>query len=225
MYEVSADKVDMPARIAQQIRELISRGVLSPGVHLGQAELADRFQTSRAPVREALKLLASEGTLDYDKNRGFFVAQLSTDEVRQLYRLRELIEGEVLDSVVWPDQAKLDELHQQLERMMALRAEDNSRAEWALAHRAFHDAIFDLSNQKLMVREVRRLWALTDRYRSLLFALPRQDLRRNSAKTSNEMKLLESLAQKDSKRMRKVVDEERTYARDKLIELLTGRGL
>src|SRR5690606_7159665 len=110
----------MPARIAQQIREMISRGVLSPGVHLGQTELADRFETSRAPVREALKLLASEGTLQHDKNRGFFVSQFSSDEVRQLYRLRELVEGEVLESVVWPDEAKLAVLQQQLDHLLSL---------------------------------------------------------------------------------------------------------
>src|SRR5690606_6326736 len=84
---------DVPARIAHEIRELINRGVLSPGVHLGQTELAERFETSRAPVREALKLLATEGTLTHDKNRGFFVSPLSSDEVQQLYRLRELVEG------------------------------------------------------------------------------------------------------------------------------------
>lgn len=224
MYEVSDDKVDMPARVAEQIRELISRGVLSPGVHLGQTELADRFQTSRAPVREALKLLANEGTLVHDKNRGFFVAQLSSDEVRQLYRLRELIEGEVLDTVVWPDAAKLAELQQQYDQMMQLRQEEQSRAQWVLAHKAFHDAIFDLSDQKWMVREVRRLWALTDRYRSLLFAsLPK--VRRSSGKVNNEVRLLEALAQKDAKRLRKVIDDERTGARDKLVGLLLERGL
>lgn len=225
MYAVSDEKVDMPARIAQRIRELISRGALSPGVHLGQIELADQFQTSRAPVREALKLLATEGTLNHDKNRGFFVAPLSSDEVRQLYRLRALIEAEVLASVVWPDEARLAALHEQLARVTELRADDRFRAEWAQAHRSFHDAIFDLSDQKVMVREVRRLWTLTDRYRSLLFALPRQDLRRQSIKVSKEMGLLEALAQQDLKRLQKIVDEERTYARDKLLDLLSGRGL
>lgn len=223
MYNVNPDS-DMPARIAQQIRALISRGVLSPGVHLGQTELADRFETSRAPVREALKLLASEGTLHHDKNRGFFVAPLSSDEVRQLYRLRELIEGEVLVSVVWPDDAQLAKLQDQLEQMIQLRADDK-RTEWATEHRLFNHAVFDLSQQKLMVKEVLRLWALTDRYRSLLFALPRQDLRRANGKSSNEARMLDALAQRDAKRLRKVVDDERTYARDKLLELLSGRGL
>ena len=223
MYELNENS-DMPARIAQQIRELISRGVLFPGVHLGQIELAERFETSRAPVREALKLLASEGTLNHDKNRGFFVAQLSSDEVRQLYRLRELVEGEVLATVVWPNPERLAQLAAQLDRVTALRADDK-RAEWAAEHRAYHQAIFDLSNQKLMVREVRRLWALTDRYRSLLFAMPREDLRRPTGQLINERKMLEAIEQHDAKRLRKVVDDERTYARDKLLELLNRRGL
>ena len=138
--------------------------------------------------------------------------------------IRELVEGEILASVEWPDQTTLQALHEQLDRLAALRGE-GKRTEWAAELRAFQDSIFDLSPRKLMVREARRLWALTDRYRSLLYALPTQDLRRNNGKSSSELRVLQALAQHDAKSLRKAMDDERRHARDKLLELLSARGM
>lgn len=99
MATAELEGIDIPAQIAQEIRKLINRGQLPPGLQLRQSDLADRFGISRVPVREALKLLAAESIIEHDPNRGFFVAPLSTDEARQLYRLRHLLEAELLSTV------------------------------------------------------------------------------------------------------------------------------
>src|SRR5689334_1338621 len=101
--DAGAASLDMPAAIADEIRSLVTRGVLAPGLQLRQTDLAERFSASRVPVREALKLLTAEGVVTHDVNRGFFVTALSSDEARQLYRMRHLLETEVLSSVAWPD--------------------------------------------------------------------------------------------------------------------------
>ena len=67
---------------------MIARGTLAPGMRLGQTELAEQFSASRVPVREALKLLSSEGIIEHDPNRGFFVTRLSRDEAEQLFTVR-----------------------------------------------------------------------------------------------------------------------------------------
>ena len=71
--------VAIPAMIADNLRGMIARGNLAAGLRLGQRELAEKFNASRVPVREALKLLCSEGIVEHDPNRGFFVARLSSD--------------------------------------------------------------------------------------------------------------------------------------------------
>ena len=78
----------VPSKIADELRSMIARGTLSPGMRLGQTELATQFNASRVPVREALKLLSSEGIVEHDPNRGFFVTRLSRDEAEQLFRQR-----------------------------------------------------------------------------------------------------------------------------------------
>jgi DNA-binding GntR family transcriptional regulator len=208
--------LNIPSRVADGIRELIARGALGPGVHLGQAELAKRFAASRVPIREALKLLISEGLIRHDVNRGFFVASLSKDDAVQLYRVRHLLEHELLSTVAWPNKQQLNDLRrrgQELERLIA----EGKRSEWALRHRDFHRAIFELSDQKVLVREVLRLWTRTDRYRSLL---PPQT---SEESKSGERALVEALAKRDRKGLLQIFEKDRTRVESMLVSTLAAR--
>src|SRR5262249_18761210 len=64
-----------------EIRALIVDGPLGPGARLGQAELAERLGISRTSVREALRRLAGDGIVEFEVNRGFFVADLGLNRV------------------------------------------------------------------------------------------------------------------------------------------------
>lgn len=211
----------IPAKIADSIRDLISRGTLAADVHLGQMQLAERFGVSRVPVREALKLLASEGLILHDLNRGFFVASLSSDEARQLYRMRHLVEAELLNTIQWPSKEVLADLRARVQELEKL-IEEGKRAEWAARHREFHRAIFNLSPQKILVREVLRLWTLTDRYRSLL---PAQAKVEGGSSHSGERALVDALAKRDRKRLLEVFEEDRTKVEQMLLGILDARGL
>src|ERR1700753_537257 len=133
-------KEGIPSEIVEKIREMITKGVLAPGVHLRQAELADQFGVSRVPVREALKLLAAESLVLHDQNRGFFVASVSSDEARQLYRIRQLLEGEVLSTIEWPDKEMLVQFEKAVDEIEKLQA-TGQRAEWAVCHRRFRESV------------------------------------------------------------------------------------
>jgi DNA-binding GntR family transcriptional regulator len=146
---------------------MIVRGVLAPGVHLSQEDLADSFGVSRFPIREALKLLAAETLVVHDLNRGFFVAALSSGEARQLYRLRQLVERELFEGLVWPTLQQLKGLEALLNELVQ-RSRDPRRGDWMHFHGEFQKAIIRLSDQDVIAREAERLWTLTERYRSFL---------------------------------------------------------
>ena len=177
----------LPTAVADELRALIVRGTLLPGEHLGQSQLADRFGRSKVPIREALKLLATEGFLLHDQNRGYFVAPLELEEARQLYKLRRWLETQLLTTAEWPDDAKIAELRAQFDQVDAL---DQVRdfTEWAKALENMRYALFDLSPQKVLLREATRLLRLTDRYRALM---PR------TFGESPERKLIDALAARD----------------------------
>jgi DNA-binding GntR family transcriptional regulator len=93
---VPAGKRDYPSlgeyayeRLRAQIRE----GALPPGARVREAELAEKLEISRTPVREALRRLEADGLLAFEPHRGMVVVQLDHQSVMELYAMREALEG------------------------------------------------------------------------------------------------------------------------------------
>lgn len=221
MSKIELKSIDLPAQIAVEVRKLVNRGVLPPGLQLRQSELADRFGISRVPVREALKLLAAESIIEHDPNRGFFVAPLSTDEARQLYRYRYLLERELLERVEWPTAAQLKSLKEMLERLDGY-LDAGQRAEWIDQYLEFYSLLFDLSPDKIMRREALRLVRLTDRYRALAseVRLPGQHLQAHL-----EHILLKALHKRSREQLLDGYERERKAIMASMMSVLEARGL
>lgn len=81
----------LTAQAYQRLRSEIIRGRIRPNVHLVAADLAERLETSRTPIREALQLLASEGLVVAAK-RGYVVREHTRDEIREIYEVRAALE-------------------------------------------------------------------------------------------------------------------------------------
>ena len=79
-------------RVAAYLRAEIIGGQLPPGERIMQEELAARFGSSRLPVREALRILESEGLVTLRSNSGAWVAQLDRQECLDVYKIRECVE-------------------------------------------------------------------------------------------------------------------------------------
>ncbi len=79
--------------IADHLREQIIQGIFRPGQQINESVLAGQLHTSRGPVREALQRLAQEGILVSLRNRGVFVPELSIDDIKEIYAVREAVES------------------------------------------------------------------------------------------------------------------------------------
>jgi DNA-binding GntR family transcriptional regulator len=91
--QIKRIKADSVVDLAyERIRTMIEDGELEPGARLGQGELADAFGISRTTVREALHRLAGELLVEFETNRGFFVAPFKLDAVVQRLEARRLLE-------------------------------------------------------------------------------------------------------------------------------------
>jgi DNA-binding GntR family transcriptional regulator len=78
-----------------ELRARILRGDLIAGTPLRQEDLASSLGVSRVPVREALRMLESEGHVRYAPHRGYRVADLGVEDLAETYRLRALIEDDL----------------------------------------------------------------------------------------------------------------------------------
>lgn len=79
--------------VADRLRELIEQGELAPGERISEKQLCERFGVSRTPLREALKVLASEGLVELLPNRGSRVVRLTLKTVKDTYDLMAALEG------------------------------------------------------------------------------------------------------------------------------------
>lgn len=80
-------------RVTAALRQDVLDGVLPPGSRIPEAALAQRYGTSRVPVREAVRALAAEGFLDLRPHAGASVAQVPVDDLADLYAVRSVAEG------------------------------------------------------------------------------------------------------------------------------------
>jgi DNA-binding GntR family transcriptional regulator len=158
-----SEPLQLTLQAAAQIRGLIIDRVLLPGEKIRQVELAERIGVSRSPLREALRTLESEGVVTYEINRGYVVARLDDEDLAQIFRMRSILESELLHTIRRPDMKTLGRIKHLNEQMMAAIDAGNV-ADVLRYNREFHFAIFDLSSLNQFSREIRRLWQLSESY-------------------------------------------------------------
>jgi DNA-binding GntR family transcriptional regulator len=167
-------KTDM---VAALIREQIITGELAAGEQLRQRDLAQRFQVSQTPVREAMRRLESEGLVIGDTHRGFTVVEPDDGPVEENFQIRAALEslGASLAArkIDAAGLARLEELNNQ---MRALGDPDHGDPDhgdpdhgdpdhgaadprYAVLNREFHFTVYEYARSPLLLSLMRLLWA------------------------------------------------------------------
>ena len=149
--ESSATAQDL---VITSIRSAILTGALPPGTRLRQEDLAERFGTSRIPVREALRALEYEGLVTSEPHRGFTVTELDADGVEEVYDLRIVLESHAV-RIALPllTEGDLAELERLYEAMASAEAPDEQLA----ARERFYTRLFSVSGRPRLVGLIIRL--------------------------------------------------------------------
>ncbi len=83
---------DVVEKVYKQVKEMAVEYRFRPGERVNEVELAQRFNVSRTPVRQALSRLVHEEFVTFVPNRGFFAREITPEDVRQIYEYRAIIE-------------------------------------------------------------------------------------------------------------------------------------
>ncbi len=157
------------AIVAAELRAAIVRGDLPPGAKILQEATAQELGVSLIPMREALKTLAGEGIVTYLAQRGYFVAELPVERIRELYLVRDVLEAATERlAIASIGTAELEAMRAQLRIQQRAVAERDAVAMIA-ANREFHFTIFRLSGNPWLLRFVAQLWDALDPYRVLSY--------------------------------------------------------
>lgn len=133
-----------PEEIAAALRQAIREKELPPGSALIQEDLAQRFGVSRNPVREALRMLVTDGLVDMRLGDGATVRRLSPTDLAELYDLRLAIEPLIARPIM--DEARPRDIDE-LQRMADAIEQASDLTEWIRLNFDFHTFLFSLGNQ------------------------------------------------------------------------------
>ncbi len=161
MSETTGSRV-ASQRVAEELRERILSGRLRPGTRIKQDELAEELNTSRIPVREALRILETRGLVEVRSNSGAWVGQMDLHDLTMSYQIRERIEPLLLaDSMPRLDEGDIAEL-----RGLQARIEANDDLEtFMVLDRELHWRTYSGHRTPQLASMVERLWDTTQHYR------------------------------------------------------------
>lgn len=152
--------------VAHTLREEIFAGALAPGVFLDEAALCERLEISRTPLREALKVLTSEGLLRHEPRRGCFVNEVTEQDLDDIFPVIALLEGrcawEAARNATDADLLELTKLHEGLEN----HARAGRITDYYATNFAIHEAIILLANNRwlaLAIADLRKILKLSRR--------------------------------------------------------------
>jgi len=157
------------AFVLEALRGMITAGDLPPGRPIRQDGIAADLGVSRVPLREALKTLEAEGQVVYRPHRGYAVAELSLDDLVEVYRIRELLESEAArlaaGAYTEADLARITDAAADVDTA----ADDADLVGMIAANRRFHFALLEPAGMPRLIRMVRTLWDATDAYRAVYY--------------------------------------------------------
>ncbi|MEM8852409.1 MAG: GntR family transcriptional regulator [Pseudomonadota bacterium] len=159
-----------PEQIAVALGEEIVDGRAAPGQRLGEAELAERFSSSRAPVREALRILETHTLVRILPRRGAHVTPLEPAELTTLYRVRACLLGLAAEAIARRgDREEIDEIAGSCARLVATAKAANPGARYFPLALAMTLRLATLSASPHVVHLVGALSLQARRYARLAF--------------------------------------------------------
>ena len=169
--------VSLHEEVAELLRQRIFKrttGDLEPGSWIDELKLAEEYGISRTPLREALKVLATEGLVTMKVRRGAYVTEVSEQDLTDVYHLLSLLEsdaaGVVASTATAAQLQELTALHDDLEASLASQPIDTEK--FFSINEQFHMQLLAIANNRWrdqMVADLRKVMKL-NRHNSLFKA-------------------------------------------------------
>lgn len=150
-----------PDMVSYAVRRAITQGLLKAGQPLVQNEIAKQFGVSSIPVREALRQLEAEGIVVFQRNRGFTVASLSPENVREVYEMRGALETLALRLAV-PKMTEKD--FQAAEQVIARYQRETEISNWGALNWEYHSVLYRAAERPMLLKSIQTLHNNADRY-------------------------------------------------------------
>ena len=157
----------LPDVIVADLRQRILSGDLAEGELIRQELLAEEYDVSRMPIREALKRLDAEGLVVFTNNRGATVTKHSLEEIAEIFDVRMMLEVDLFTRAIPLMQDEHFELCEVLLKEMELSYQNGDVAAWGPLNAQFHGALYAAADRKLTCQLLERASLQSNRYVSM----------------------------------------------------------
>lgn len=214
--EPSIQRVGLHQEARDRLRGMIVHGQLSPGSDIGEAGLSEALGMSRTPIREALKLLATEGLVELRSHRGALVMPFRAEEIPALFEVAAGVErlGAEL-AALRATAAELTELRQ-LQELMERHHDAAARNLYFDLNQRIHRAIIAAAGNAVLTATHAMLFARVERVR--FFALNSQPRWNDSVREHRE--ILAALEDRNPARAGRALTEHVMHTGERAMELL-----
>lgn len=186
----------------EALKRAIVEGTIEPGAQLSEPQLAERFEVSRSPVREALGRLEQEGFALRQPNGRLQVAPLDIEELEQLYVLRANVEGLATRlAAAHLSTSDLERMADTLKRMEKAATAGDIEVSLGEGGR-FHDSILDHCGNKPLMEVVLNVRLRIDRFRKIIASQRDQTVR-----IAEHWRIYQALYERDAEAAGKAMTE------------------
>jgi len=204
----------IPTAITEALRERILNGDLQGGMQLKQEELALQFNVSMSALREALKNLEAEDLVKFYPNRGAIVSELSAEEAREIFDIRQFLEIGALELSV-PQLTTID-LEEAATVLKQLENEMNS-SRWGELNKRFHEILYRQARRPRLLKLIQVMHNNVERYMRLYLVSMNYQL----TSQKQHWDLLNACKDKDAKLAKKILKKHMADASERLSEFLS----
>lgn len=168
------DQSSLRGQVFNRIQEDIINGRYEPGDSLVEMKLAEELGVSRTPIREAIRQLELEGLVTYIPNKGVYVTGISEQDIKDIYKIRSLVEGLAVKWAIERIEAhQLKELEEIVE-LMEYYTEKGDMEQVTKLDTQFHDVIYDACKSRVLKNTLRNLLRYIRKARLTSLRVPRR---------------------------------------------------
>ncbi len=213
---IEITRTGLHEQAAARLRTMLVEGRIAPGAKLNERELAEQLRVSRTPLREAIKMLATEGLVDLLPNRGAVAVKLSETDVQHSFELLAALEGLAGELAAQRiTEAELNELRAKHYEMLACFARRDLPGYYRL-NAQIHAGINEAARNPVFSNTYRSVNA---RVQSMRYRTNQNEAKWKRAVKEHEQ-MIEALAARDAPALRQVLVQHLHHKRDTVLELM-----
>ena len=207
------DNISLKSFIYLEIKKMIYKGQFPVGEKINKAELAKKFETSLTPINDALNRLVGESFLTFESRKGYFVKEISIEEMIDFFELRASLEGMALRLCAESlEDDMIDEIANVFpEFKFPLSEEDHIR--YQNCDNTFHSLIVEYSENHYIKQIMNSLGVLAKSYQKGLIRQPEETY-------PEHLEMIEALKQRDGDKAQTLMNHHHLYTRRYLKQML-----